>query len=184
NQVFDGESARRKPTDALAPITAYGRQKAEAEAAIRSLGGSGAVLRLTKVLTADLPLVPTWLGNLAAAKPIAGCNDMRLAPVRAEKVAEALVLICRRRAAGVFQASGDRDIAYDDFARQVAAAAGADPGLVRATSSEAAGMIAAMRPWHTTLDTGTLAELGWVPETSEQAIARYCTETLGLRGAQ
>jgi len=181
NQVFDGRSALRQPDDVASPITAYGHQKAAAEAAVLSLGPFGAVLRLTKVLTANLPLVEGWLKNIATASPIRAFDDMRLAPVRVEKVAEALEAICRRRAAGVFQASGDRDIAYSDFARRIAAAAGVDPGLVRGENGESAGIVAAMRPQNTTLDSTTLRSIGWVSETSDQAIRRYCTETLGLR---
>jgi dTDP-4-dehydrorhamnose reductase len=180
NQVFDGAKAKRAPDDSPAPLTAYGSQKAEAEAAIRALGTSGAILRLTKVLTPDLPLVKGWIERLKANQPIGAFGDMRLAPVLIDRVTEAIELICRAHASGIFQASGDCDLPYLFFARRIAAHCRVDPALVRDESGAAAGVAAELRPQHTTLDTGTLGALGWTAESTDRAIDRYCSEMLGL----
>ena len=68
NLVFDGTVPYRGPDDPVCPRTEYGRQKAAAERAVLAAGG--AVVRLTKVLGPDDPLVTGWVARLRRGEPV------------------------------------------------------------------------------------------------------------------
>ena len=73
NQVFDGSLPNRKVSEQVCPVNEYGRQKAEAERLILQMPRS-AVLRLTKVVHSDLPLLKQWESSLQAGQPIEAFN--------------------------------------------------------------------------------------------------------------
>jgi dTDP-4-dehydrorhamnose reductase len=129
NQVFDGAVARRGRADGSCPVCHYGRQKAAAEAHVLGLRG-GAVLRLTKVLTPDVPLLTDWSADLAAGRPVTPFENFPLAPVTLGFAVDTIVDILSGGEPGVYQASGADDLSYVDLARGLAAYMGADPGLV------------------------------------------------------
>lgn len=129
NQVFDGTAARRGRDDRHCPVCEYGRQKAAAEAHVLGLRG-GAVLRLTKVLTPDLPLLSNWVASLASGRPVTPFDNFPLAPVTAGFAVDTIMDIISGCAPGVYQASGADDLTYVDLARALAAHVGADPVLV------------------------------------------------------
>lgn len=90
NQVFDGAIARRDRDSSPCPVSEYGRHKALAEAGMRHLvdRGMGAVLRLTKVVTPDMPVVSRWREDLRAGRPIGPFSNLPLAPVSIDFVTE------------------------------------------------------------------------------------------------
>ncbi len=129
NQVFDGAIPRRGRADGTCPVCQYGRQKAAAEAHVLGLTG-GAVLRLTKVLTPDIPLLTRWSADLAVGRAVTPFDNFPLAPVTLDFVVDTIVDILSAGEPGVFQASGADDFTYVALARGLAAYMGADPGLV------------------------------------------------------
>src|SRR5476649_290074 len=68
--VFDCRAPRMKADRPRAPSSAYGRLKAEAEAALLALGPLTSVLRLTKVLTPDMRLFADWIKSLTHGESI------------------------------------------------------------------------------------------------------------------
>jgi dTDP-4-dehydrorhamnose reductase len=159
NQVFDG-SVPHVPAEAPAsPVSEYGRQKAHTEAAlVRHMEADAplAILRLAKVVSADMPLIRGWMDALAAGRPIRAFHDMTMAPVATPQVACAIDCILRERARGVFQLTGPRDLTYADVGRFVARRLGAQPELVHETSALEAGLPPGATPRHTTLDSSLL----------------------------
>jgi dTDP-4-dehydrorhamnose reductase len=161
NQVFDGSAPRRRPDEPVSPVSEYGRQKAEVERTVLSLGEQGCVVRLTKVLTPGAPLLRGWLDALRRGEAIRPFSDVVMAPVPLSFVIEVLARVLRTRAPGVVQVSGDRDVSYAEAAAHIAGRIGASADLLRPTSSEAAGVPRQAAPRHTTLDTSRLErELG------------------------
>ena len=152
NLVFDGSHPRRLATEPPCPTTEYGRQKAEAERALESLGEAVAIVRLTKVITPNMALLARWRAALEQGQTIRPFSDLVMAPLPLPFVVQALTRIGARRHGGVFQLSGERDITYAEAAEWLAARLGANPKLVQPITSVEAGVALEAIPAHTTLD--------------------------------
>ncbi len=152
NAVFDGTRPFRRADEAVCPTTAYGRQKAEAERLLLTLGRSVAGLRLTKVLHPEQSLFVGWKRGLSKRHPVRPYSDMVLAPVSIDLVGETLMRIGQAGEPGLYQLSGDGDIGYVDAARHMARRLGAGAELVEPTTSRNGGL--KFHPFrYTSLDT-------------------------------
>ena len=156
NLVFDGSVACRRAEELVCPTTEYGRQKAEVEGRLLAAGDQAAVVRLTKVLTPDMPLIAGWLEALKHGQVIRPCSDMVLSPLSLGFAAEVLWRVGSERVPRITQASGHEDITYAELAAHVAGRLGVAPDLVQPTTSAEAGLAVANVPRHTTLDTRRL----------------------------
>lgn len=164
NQVFDG-SIPFTPADATrCPRTAYGRMKAEAEAAILGLGAPALVVRMTKIVHRDLPVFARWRESLERGQCVNPFNDLPLAPVAPGFAATAIVSAIARGMRGVLQVSSKADLTYADVALRFVCGAGWRQGSVRPVSVAESGEMIEHLPLHTTLDTTSLREhLGLTP---------------------
>jgi dTDP-4-dehydrorhamnose reductase len=158
NAVFDGRTAFRRSGDKPNPQHEYGRQKAEAEAYLLDFGESTAVIRFSKVIAPDMPLLSGWVRSLRAGEPIHPFLDAVMAPVSASFATELILLVATEKRAGVIQASASKDISYAGAAAYLATRIAVDTSLVKPVSCANAGMPAF--PDHTTLDTTALRQLG------------------------
>ncbi|MDA1059991.1 MAG: sugar nucleotide-binding protein [Proteobacteria bacterium] len=133
NQVFDGSIARRGRDSAPCPVSEYGRNKALAEAGMRHLidRNTGAVLRLTKVMTPGTAIIQSWRRDLKAGRRIGPFSNLPLAPISVDFALETIETILSDRQSGVFHASSHEDSSYLSLAHVVAEHDGADPGLIR-----------------------------------------------------
>lgn len=166
--VFDGRTPRMPADAPTAPTAAYGRQKAEAEAAVLALAPRTSVLRLTKVLTMDNPLIKGWIDALRAGRQVEAFSDLTISPLRVSDVTAALTAVVDDRGGGVYQASGTSDVSYADIARHLARRLGADPLLVCETLATAHGIPEGEVARFTSLDTSRLnAVAAWSPPTAE-----------------
>lgn len=161
DKVFNGTVPHRPATDAPCPQSVYGAQKAAAEAAILAQPHA-AVLRLSKVVRPDEPLLAGWAASLRRGEAITPFTDLHLAPVPVEMVCAAIQGIVERGGTGIWQISGPRDITYADAALHLARRMGVEEGLVRPVAGQAAAAIGGGVPSpHTTLDSTRVAtELG------------------------
>jgi dTDP-4-dehydrorhamnose reductase len=161
DKVFDGSRAQVPADWPTCPVSEYGRQKAAAEAALierMRRGAAVAILRLAKIVSPGMPLLRQWLADLTAGKQVRAFDDMMIAPTPAALVAEAVERLLAERAAGIFQLTGPRDVAYSDVALHLARKIGADPRLVEKVSAYSAGLPAGSTAAHTTLDSSALGE--------------------------
>ena len=171
DKVFDGRLPRRLREAGVCPRTEYGRQKALAEAGVRALGATGAVLRLSKVLDPDNALIAGWIERLARAAAVEAFHDMYLAPVSRDLVARLLEGIVRARGAGIYQASGAGDVSYADLALRIAGRLGADADLVHLLAADPRAHPAEARPPHSTLDMSREAgEFGLLPPSVDETV--------------
>lgn len=162
NQVFDGGAPARRVDEPVNPPHEYGRQKAEAERHLLAHGGA-AVLRLTKVMPAPLPILGQWERDLRARKNIEAFGDLRFSPVPLAAVTEALCDLGERKAEGIFHLSNSSDISYADAARALAQRLGAGQERVVAVSARERGIRPQFLPLHATLDCGDLAYIRMPP---------------------
>jgi dTDP-4-dehydrorhamnose reductase len=162
NQVFDGSRPYRRTDETPCPLTAYGRQKAEAEARLLELGARVAVVRLTKVLGESVPLFAGWAAAARRGEKVRAFADMRMAPVPVTSVVAVLQRLGQLGWAGVFHLSGERDVSYAEAARIGLHVLAADERLLDPIPAHSVDP-AAEAPRHTTLDDGALpARLGVV----------------------
>ena len=161
NQVFNGERPN-VPADAPAcPISEYGRQKAEAEAAIRERMAKGAplaILRLSKILSPNLELIRSWISALLSGKSIRAFNDMTLAPVPIDLANAAIAALLQEKRPGVYQLTGPRDVTYADIGTRLARELGVSPELIESVSAYSTAMPKGATPRYTTLDSTFLRE--------------------------
>lgn len=135
NLVFDGSQVVFRPDDPVKPVTEYGRQKAEAEAALLDLHRPLAVVRLTKVVHAGMPLLRDWGQALRGGETVRAFTNLRFSPLSPAFVAEALCAIAAHRLTGTTQLSGSGQISYADLALALARRLGAAESLVIPTEA-------------------------------------------------
>lgn len=144
NAVFDG--LRRYPTsdDPTSPANLYGRLKAEAETRLRDIWQERlAVLRLTKVFHATMPLLDQWTTDLRGARPVSAFEDMLFAPISMQATVTGILAIAAAKVGGIYHLSGERDVSYLAAAKTLAGAMGVPETLVMATSwREVPGLVA------------------------------------------
>lgn len=157
--VLDCAVPRMLADRPLAPASAYGKYKAQAETEFLALGSAAAVLRLTKVLTPQSSLFAGWIGALARSERVSAFYDLRFSPIALDHVLGALLEIGYQQDGGVFQASGAADISYFDAARHLAGRLGAAPDRVEASSALESGIPAEEVLAYTSLDTRRLSKL-------------------------
>ena len=161
NQVFDGTVPNVAADAPHSPLTEYGRQKSRAEAGFFSRmeqGMPAAVLRLAKVVSRDMPLLCDWSEKLAAGQPIRAFSDMTMAPVETAMVCDAIAMLMKDGARGIFQLTGPRDLSYLEIGRHIAAELGVARSLVGEGTTVEAGLPAGSGRMHTTLDSSRLRD--------------------------
>ena len=176
NLVYDGSIPYRKADDLVCPSTEYGRQKAEAESRLLALGNLISVVRFTKILDPKTTLFRGWIQSLNNNKVIHPFSDMVMAPLPLTFVINVLRGIADMRLSGVSQASGEKDVTYEEVSRHVVRCIGVSPSLVQAVKSEERGIIPEAAPRHTTLDSTRLKRvLGVKPPNAECTISWFLT---------
>lgn len=152
NQVFDGSLPYRKTTDATCPVNEYGKQKSSFEQWLLSRPSAAAVLRLTKVISAPLPLLSQWEIALKKGETVEAFNDLNFAPLPLQAVLGALYDIGRKKREGIYHLSGTRDISYYEIAQELAEKIGADTNLIKPVSAASKGIPPHFLPKHGTLE--------------------------------
>ncbi len=181
--VFDFTRPYRRHDEPSCPVSAYGRQKAEAEARILELGGKTAVLRLTKIMGPDMPILRTWHTDLAVGRKITSYEDAFIAPITPAFVARMIHEIISGGAEGVFHASGDEDQPYTVLAERLVRAMGADASLVTTVEGGLPHYPTANAPRYTTLDMSREEEMFGIPAPSSLATMTETVEAL-VRGGR
>jgi dTDP-4-dehydrorhamnose reductase len=172
NLVFDGCQPYRKEEDPPSPVSEYGRQKAAAETRLLAEAPGAAIIRLTKVISRDTPLIANWTRTLRSGERISAFTDMVLAPIDQATVVTAIIQLLTRRTGGIFNLSGREDLSYFDFARKIAIKIGISADVVAPTSWRSNPALSEAPPAHTVLS-ATVAQtaLGIEPPSADQALA-------------
>jgi dTDP-4-dehydrorhamnose reductase len=161
DKVFDGSRLLVPPDTPTCPATAYGRQKALVETALRQRMATGAriaILRLAKVVSPDVPLLQTWVTALRKGERVRAFHDMTAAPVPVEVVANVIAALLQDRVSGVFQLSGQRDLTYVELATELTRRLGVTEALVEPVSARSAGLPPAATPRYTSLDSSVIRD--------------------------
>ena len=137
--VFAGTSSQPYPEDApLRPASAYGRSKAAGEWAVRAAGSQHLVLRTAWLYGAHGSCFPRTMARLASrGEPFDVVDDQVGQPTWTADLAHLIRgLVLARAPGGVYHGTSAGMASWFDFARAVVAAAGADPEMVRPTTTD------------------------------------------------
>lgn len=121
NAVFSGREAYPDERSVPDPQTEYGRQKAAVEDELRrwaSESGQPAIsiARLTKVVTARMPLFAQWVEAIRGGQDVTAYGDRVLCPVSLFHTLHALLSIANAGAGGLYHVTGASDLTYYEFA--------------------------------------------------------------------
>ncbi len=175
NSVFDGSTGFPRSGDLPNPQHEYGRQKADAEQGLLTMGTATAVIRFSKIVAPNMPLLRGWVRNLRSGEAIHPFYDAVMAPVSATFATELIYQVAVRKRPGITQASASDDISYADAANYLATCIAAGANLVNPSSCKNFGALAF--PKHTTLDTKELAELGFEAPPPVRALDQFLDQT-------
>lgn len=177
NLVFDGSVPCRAATDLVSPLTEYGRQKADLEQLLPGAGGRAAIVRLTKVLGPDTPLLKEWAAKLRAGEAIHPFSDMVMAPITLALATKALLRVGEMRASGITQVSAVEDITYEAAARGLGVCLGSRDEQIQPIRAAEVGVAPEAVPRHTTLDTSRLCqEIGLRPPHAWETLEAIYTQ--------
>lgn len=118
NAVFDCQAPLMLPDRPRVSSSVYGQLKAAAEDAV--LATNGTVVRLTKILDGETPLLKRWAGALREGASIEAAADHRIAPVTLDHTVESLLSIAAGGESGLYQVSAAADVSYADVAMHLA----------------------------------------------------------------
>lgn len=171
--VFDGARPEMAADSPYRPIGAYGAQKAEAEQILRALFSPDdlAIVRLSKVLEPDAPLLQGWRRALREGQPIHPFDDVLISPISLAFATEALSRVAEARIGGVFQISAADEVSYADLALGLADRWQADAALVMPRPGRSINPVMRDAPAHGSLDARRAATLlGLAPPTTADMI--------------
>lgn len=97
----------------------YGFQKHLVEKHVSTMGDSGSVLRLSKVINGSKEPWSSWVNDLGRGKSVEAYVDYFLSPLATGHAAAAVVVVALARRGGVWQASGTESLSYFDFLTQL-----------------------------------------------------------------
>jgi dTDP-4-dehydrorhamnose reductase len=131
--VFDGEHAPYREADPPAPLSAYGRSKAEAEAAALA-APRAAVARVSLLFGRALAGRPSFFDQqadaLRAGRPVTLFADEWRTPLHLATAARALVALASSDFTGVLHVGGPERLSRLEMGQRLAHFLRADPGVI------------------------------------------------------
>lgn len=158
--VFDGSGARPwMPEDPMRPLCAYGRTKAEGEAAIREAGGRHLILRTSWVFSAHgANFVKTMLRLSETRDSLRVVADQVGGPTAAADIARTCAdlgkLLIDGAPGGTYHFAGAPDTSWADFAREIFHQAGRQVAVAEIPTTQYS--TPATRPLNSRLDCAAL----------------------------
>jgi len=180
NVVFDGSKAYRLADEPTCPISEYGKQKAEAERQLLALGGNVTIVRLTKVLTARMPLLNQWIQSLETGAAIHPRNDMIVSPLALDFVVDVLGQLIDLRQNGILQLSGTEDITYAILAKEIARQLECDQTLIQPITQQSDAH--SQKQTYTTLDVTAFRNLYKMEPPGFKEVVRSILKSPSLHG--
>jgi dTDP-4-dehydrorhamnose reductase len=176
DMVFDGEAAPYAEDAAPAPLSVYGRTKAEAEAVVLA-GRRNAVARVSLLFGPSRCGRPSFFDEqvraLRGGQPLTLFADEWRTPLDLDSAARALLAVARSDYPGVLHIGGPERLSRVEMGRRLAAVLGADGSGIRAVR-RADVPAPEPRPRDTSLDSsrwrGLFPALPW--PTHEEALRR------------
>jgi dTDP-4-dehydrorhamnose reductase len=180
--VFDGsKSGAYSEDDPVAPLSVYGRTKAEGETAIRNAAKAHVIVRTSWIFAAHgTNFVRSMLRLASEGAELRIVGDQRGAPTAARDVADAIGSIVKSLAKGdsvwgTYHFTSGEPTTWYDFARAIVDLSGQQAKVVPITTSEFGP--AARRPSNSILDCGRiLRHFGIAQPSWRQALVKVLAD--------
>jgi dTDP-4-dehydrorhamnose reductase len=180
--IFDGaKTTPYEPDDTRAPLSVYGRSKAEAEVQLSQVLPECCVLRTSWLFGTGGRCFPDTMLKLAASRPeidvvqeIDVVNDQRGSPTYAVDLSRTIMRLCRCGATGIVHATNTGECSWFEFAREIVGRAGLN-AVVRPTTS-GRFVRPAERPKYSVLSPSSLHRLGLTMPAWQDALRRFLLE--------
>lgn len=170
--VFDGQDAGYDEEATPEPINVYGESKLAGEGAVQDANRDALVLRTNlfglSVSGRQRGLLAWFRRRLEAGEPTPGFGDVWFSPILVNTLGEWLLELAEADVRGILHVGGGTCMTKYEFGREVARSFGLDPGLVRRSTVDEAGL-EAPRPRRLCLDSSKAADLlgRRLPEVSD-----------------
>ncbi len=170
----DGKSEPYRESDPVAPLSAYGRSKAEAEQRVLLLNPGSLVVRTSAFFGPwdEYNFVTQALRSIADRKPFAAADDTVVSPTYLPDLVDACLDLMIDGEHGIWHLVNPGTVTWADFGRRAAELAGLDPTLIEGRPMESFGF-PARRPRYSAL----ASERASLLPPLEQALHRYIAET-------
>ena len=107
--IFDGQLSFYNTDDDPSPFTKYGHYKVEVEKFIKKeYSDMSAILRLTKVISENTPIIKKWLVNYKLKRNIIAYQDKYISPISLNDIFISLNIILKRKSSGIYHLGGSR----------------------------------------------------------------------------
>ena len=167
-QVYDGTKKVYTDTDEANPINTYGKQKAEAEKQILEILPTATIARIAVLFghqgESSYCFMNDWLDRWSKGEEVTAFHDEVRSFLSARSAVEALLLLLRKKAEGVYNVGGADAMSRYDFAKLLAVAFGHKQAKINSLSQkDIAG--GDKRPGSLVLDNTGMIGLGFEPTT-------------------
>jgi len=125
--VFDGVTGGYSETAQVHPVLTYGEHKAEMESYVSGLSSPWLIARLAKVVDGrpgSRDMLEGWLDQLDRGERLRCAHDQVFSPIAVADVARAMIDLCRRECAGLFNLCGPRALRRTELLHCLVDAAG------------------------------------------------------------
>jgi len=133
--VFDGTIPYPTVETPYSPTGTYGEQKVEAERKLLPYIPHVAIVRMSKIIGSNIPLLVKWEEQFFTHQPITCYEDFMLSPLSKSHIAKYLTDIATHRISGITQISASCDISYRDLAYRLADVLQIDRNRIVATQA-------------------------------------------------
>ena len=171
NRVFDGQTDQVKSDAEYSPTTEYGRQKAQAEEQILTLGDAARVIRFTKIISAGSKLLVDWIAKIKVTQPISAFTDVSISPITKEHACAVIKNVLLGESEPIVQASSTDEISYFEMACSIAEQLDADKSIVHKQTASEVGERSLM---HSSLESSVLTSIQ--PMSSLNAVRQVVKE--------
>lgn len=120
NRVFDGSTELAKIKATYSPTTEYGRQKAQAETELFSLGKSVNIVRFSKVISERTELIIDWFDKLSTNMKVSAFVDMAISPITVDTAVDVIEHMLVTECEPVVQFSASDEVSFFDLACVIA----------------------------------------------------------------
>ncbi len=179
--VFDGTRPPYRGEDPVSPISVYGKQKADAERAVRARHPDALICRLSPMFghpgQVSVSFIQRWIAALRSGQELTLFVDEFRTPVSVRAAAAGL-LMALGAADGVLHLGGRERISRYALGRLLAELLGADAGLIR-RGRQRDRVVGAPRPPDVSLDSSRAHALGFDPPPLRQELRAFLGD-LGL----
>lgn len=115
--VFNGKRSFFKTEDTPSPFTNYGKYKLEVENFIqKEYFDMSAILRFTKVISEDTPIIKKWLLNHKLRRQIIAYKDKYISPISLKQIYMSLNIILERKLSGIYHIGNHKELSFYEFA--------------------------------------------------------------------